>query len=330
MALFGKKQTPPPTPQTADSPQQTPQFDEEDLKIIEGSELFDPVWYREKYGADSPALHYLTEGWKQGFDPSERFSTDGYFENNPDVEDAGLNPLVHYEKHGRAEGRSFPIFNKGNFVPLSREIAHGKWPAFLSERFNKPGCRILEMGSRVVTGANLSDRFDKADYTGFDIYEGPNVDVVGDAHRLSSYFPEGTQFDLIYTSAVFEHLAMPWIVANEMIKLLKVGGHIFVETHYSYSAHERPWHFFQFSDQALKVLFSPAHGIECIEAGVSDPMVGTFTNKAHKKLAGTKVYHIYCHSQFFGKKVREVPDFSYDRLDISEVTLGTHYPEPKD
>jgi hypothetical protein len=62
---------------------------------------------------------------------------------------------------------------------------------------------------------------------------------------------------------------MPWLVATEIAKLLKVGGVLFVETHFSFSSHERPWHFFQFSDMALRVLFSPALGMECIEAGMS-------------------------------------------------------------
>ena len=59
---------------------------------------------------------------------------------------------------------------------------------------------------------------------------------------------------------------MPWLVAAEIAKLLKIGGIVFVETHFSFSSHERPWHFFQFSDMALRALFSPALGFECIEA----------------------------------------------------------------
>ncbi len=49
---------------------------------------------------------------------------------------------------------------------------------------------------------------------------------------------------MIFSSAVFEHFAVPWIVAQEINKLLNVDGYIFVETHYSFSCHERPWHFF--------------------------------------------------------------------------------------
>ena len=50
------------------------------------------------------------------------------------------------------------------------------------------------------------------------------MDVVGDAHKLSSYFHD--EFDLIFSSAVFEHLAMPWRASIEIIKLLKKGGYI--------------------------------------------------------------------------------------------------------
>lgn len=127
-------------------------------------------------------------------------------------------------------------------VLIDKEIVHGEWHKYLKKNFDKEGMEILEIGSRVQTGANFRNIFENANYTGFDIYVGDNVDVVGDAHCLTKYFDK--KFDLIFSSAVFEHLAMPWIVALEIIKLLKVNGHIFIETHYSYSSHERPWHFF--------------------------------------------------------------------------------------
>ena len=145
-------------------------------------------------------------------------------------------------------------------VPLSGNFSHLNWANTLSQLFNKPGLRVLEIGSREVTGPSKARKqlFAQATYVGMDVQAGPNVDIVGDAHRLSSYFDEAEPFDLIHSSAVFEHLAMPWVVAGEIAKLLKVGGCVFVETHFSFTSHERPWHFFQFSDQALKVLFAGA------------------------------------------------------------------------
>lgn len=94
---------------------------------------------------------------------------------------------------------------------------------------------VLEIGSREVTGKSKDrDGFNQAQYTGFDYYPGENVDIVGDAHKLSSYFNETRQFDMIYSSACFEHFAMPWVVATEISKMLKTGGIVFVETHFSF------------------------------------------------------------------------------------------------
>jgi len=90
---------------------------------------------------------------------------------------------------------------------------------------NQPGKRILEIGSREVTGkSSARSDFSKATYVGFDYHAGTNVDIVGDAHQLTSYFSEEEKFDVIYSVAVFEHLSMPWVVANEIRKLLNIGG----------------------------------------------------------------------------------------------------------
>jgi len=214
-------------------------------------------------------------------------------------------------------------------VPLSQKISHLKWQDCLYEIGNKPGMKILEIGSREVTGkSEARKRFSNATYIGFDIYPGDNVDIVGDAHKLSTYFAPGEKFDIIYSGAVFEHLAMPWIVAEEIAKLLKVGGYVFVETHFSHSSHERPWHFFQFSDMAMKVLFSPAMGFECIEAGMSNPIIGRFSSLADDDLKNEPIKRLYCHVEYLGKKVKEVENFKWENLDLAELVGNTEYPKP--
>jgi SAM-dependent methyltransferase len=215
-------------------------------------------------------------------------------------------------------------------VPMPKNVSHQKWKKYLYEIGNKQGMRILEIGSREVTGQSVARReFSNAKYIGFDFYPGNNVDVVGDVHKLSSYFEGEEKFDIIYTSACFEHFAMPWIVAMEIAKLLKVGGIVFVETHFSYSSHGRPWHFFQFSDLALKILFSPALGFECIEAGMSNPLVGRFSSLADGYLKNRPVSGLYCHSEYLGKKVRDIEDFDWKKADLIDIIGETKYPEPK-
>ncbi len=212
-------------------------------------------------------------------------------------------------------------------VSIDMDIYHGKWLSYLQKMFDKKGMEILEVGSRNVTGhPSYRNNFQHANYTGFDYYAGENVDVVGDAHELTKYFDK--KFDLIFSSAVFEHLALPWKAAAEIIKLLKVNGCVFIETHYSYCSHERPWHFFQFSENALDALFPEKFGMQCLKKGCSNPIEGKFTEYATEDLAGLAVRGMYCHSEYLGKKIKEVGRLSLDELTLADVVKSTEYPRP--
>lgn len=218
--------------------------------------------------------------------------------------------------------------NKGIQGP--KHIGHSEWLDYIVQIGNKKGMRILEVGSREVTGLSQARlKFDQAEYVGFDYYSGPNVDVVGDVHQLSSYFNPDEKFDIIFTSACFEHFAMPWIASVEMTKMLKVGGYIMVETHFSFGAHELPWNFFQFSAEGLRALFPENLGIECIDLGMSNPIVGRFSSKADSYLRNRPIKGLYCHSEFLGKKTKDVPDFSWTKLELKDVVGNTAYPKPE-
>lgn len=226
------------------------------------------------------------------------------------------------------------VIEKFAALPLSHEIrkpqlvSHSTWAPYLSENFNKPGVRILEIGSRKVTGAVYRNIFNMASYVGFDYYEGENVDLVGDAHKLSSYFSPEEKFDLIFSSAVFEHLCMPWVVAQEINRLLNVGGCVFVETHFSFSSHERPWNFFQFSDMGLRALFSDALGFELVDSGMSNPINGVFTKDADQYLQAKPIPELYCHSEILCRKIRHVSSLDWSKIEIDKIADNSRYPVP--
>lgn len=228
------------------------------------------------------------------------------------------------------KGRTLGFFDRlylARDVPRPAHLSHERWQEYLLDFINERGLSVLEVGSREVTGKSFF-RGKVANYTGFDIYAGENVDVVGDAHYLSRYFPE-RRFDLVLSSACFEHFAAPWRVASEISKVLKVGGHVFVETHFAFSSHERPWHFFHFTDLGLQSLFPAALGFQCIESGMSSPLVGRFSRLASTALRGRPVPGMYCHSEYFGRKLHDVDPFSWDSVDITGITGQTAYPAPK-
>lgn len=230
--------------------------------------------------------------------------------------------------------KEFDIFNyriaadlySASDVYTDTNIKHGNWITYLQKMYDKEGMEVLEVGARVVTGACFRKYFSHANYTGFDYYAGENVDVVGDAHELSRYFNK--KFDLIFSSAVFEHLAMPWKASVEIIKLLKLNGHVFVETHYSYSTHERPWHFFQFSENALDILFPEKFGMHCIKKGCSNLIEGRFSEYASEYLVGQRVPGLYCHSEYLGQKVGETDGLAWDKISLADVVKSTEYPRP--
>ena len=216
---------------------------------------------------------------------------------------------------------------KHNDVPFDEEIAHGNWPYYLKKMCDNPNAEILELGSRRVNKQDKwNEYFERANYTGFDYYPGENVNVVGDAHNLSQYFDK--KFDLIFSSAVFEHLAMPWKVALEIIKLLKPGGYVFIETHYSFGSHERPWHFFQYSEEALNILFPEKFGMRCIKKSCSNLISGQFSEEASPYLRGKTVGGLYCHSEFMAQKIEDVPtkELSWDFISLDDVTGEKKYP----
>jgi len=136
---------------------------------------------------------------------------------------------------------------------------------------NRVQGKVLEIGSRQVCQGGQSKRslFPDCSYVGFDYYGDGNTDIVGDAHELSKFF--GREFDAVFSLAVLEHFAMPWVVAAEINKVLKVGGLTFHSTHFAFPLHERPWDFWRYTDQALRVLFAPPLGFEVIRCDFDTP-----------------------------------------------------------
>ncbi|WP_416268749.1 rhamnan synthesis F family protein [Burkholderia cepacia] len=73
--------------------------------------VFDPDWYCMTYpdvqeGGVEPLLHYVVNGSRENRNPGPKFDTNFYLSTYPDVSGTGLNPLVHYIKLGRQEGRA--------------------------------------------------------------------------------------------------------------------------------------------------------------------------------------------------------------------------------
>lgn len=166
----------------------------------------------------------------------------------------------------KAEKEFFKMLqNTNKIIPYdgSSDPYHTTFPEFLAQ-VNMEKKKVLEIGSRNVTEEVRSQLFNQADYTGFDVLEGENVHVVGDAHELSSYFPAG-DFDGIFSISVFEHLLMPWKVILEINKVLKNEGIVFISTHPAWAMHELPWDFWRFQKNSFHALLNKYTGFEILK-----------------------------------------------------------------
>ncbi len=87
-----------------------------DYQAVAKSNLFNGKWYL-KHNRDlkrakvDPVLHYVHTGWKENRPCTKYFNGQKYLEMNPDVP-RDMNPLAHYERFGKQEGRPVDIRQK--------------------------------------------------------------------------------------------------------------------------------------------------------------------------------------------------------------------------
>ncbi len=96
----------------------------------------------------------------------------------------------------------------------------------------------------------------------FDLDLLPGVDVVGNGENLPFLDEE---FDLIINQAVLEHVKRPEKIINEIFRVLKKSGYVYVETPFLQEYHGFPLDFQRYTLMGLENLLS---SFEKIESGV--------------------------------------------------------------
>jgi len=109
-------------------------------------------------------------------------------------------------------------------------MSHRQQRAFclqMKERFPDyfSDVKVLDVGSLDINGSNRG-LFEDCDYTGIDLEEGKNVDVVSCCHEFSS---DSEIFDAIISTECFEHDMHVEESLKSIVRMLKKGG-LFVFT----------------------------------------------------------------------------------------------------
>jgi len=152
--------------------------------------------------------------------------------------------------------------------PTGGDASFGDFLRLLAEN---PDGLLLEVGSRARSGFVRRDLFPNMRYLGTDILPGENVDIVCDAHEMARHIPHNS-IDAVFCTSTFEHILMPWKVAIEMNKIMRIGAAGYIRTHQSIGMHDLPWDYWRFSDTAWPAIFNRATGFEIVRTYLGEPM----------------------------------------------------------
>ena len=191
---------------------------------------------------------------------------------------------------------------RGRESPLDVFITH-------CQTMEKP--RVLELGTKrsIESRSTLHKEWipHASEYLGTDIEAGVDVDIVADVHRLTELTGE-EQFDVIISCSTFEHFKYPHRAAHEVLKALRIGGVLYIQTHQSFPLHAYPHDYFRFSEQALAGLFGTQMGFHVRLTGYEYP-VKIFPPRA----LGMMFIPAYLNVDLFGEKVALTPqDYLYE------------------
>lgn len=218
------------------------------------------------------------------------FDEAGYLSANPDVAQAVRAGRIksgrqHFDKFGRAEGRSMRIASGDLSVMRAAKIARLE-PLLRTDmtRVEKDGkldfltrelaaqtaivdveavsghgydADVLELirscadGLVLDCGAGRRDVY-YANVVNFEIVDYDTTDVLGVGEALPF---KDDSFDAVISIAVLEHVRDPFQCAREISRVLKPGGRLFCAMPFLQPVHGYPHHYFNATPQGLKRLF---------------------------------------------------------------------------
>lgn len=132
----------------------------------------------------------------------------------------------------------------------------------------------------------------------FEIVDYPTTDVLGIGEKLP--FKSDT-FDAVFSLAVLEHVKNPFECAQEIIRVLKPGGILYVAVPFLQPFHGYPDHYYNMTSSGLKNLFSEK--LQIIECSV--PLAGL---------------PIWCLSWFLNSYIRGLPEPVADKFKNMKIS----------
>jgi len=121
-------------------------------------------------------------------------------------------------------------------------------------RVSWPKASVLDVGSMNVNGSYRGMIQGKGwKYTGLDLMEGPNVDIV--TAKPYCYPFEDGEFDVVISGSTMEHVQAPWLWIPELTRLLRDGGLLVVVAPHTWALHRHPLDCWRILPDGMQYLF---------------------------------------------------------------------------
>jgi SAM-dependent methyltransferase len=142
---------------------------------------------------------------------------------------------------------------------------------FLERHMPRAEGPVIEIGSKDYgSTASFRDLYAGVEYIGADLEAGKGVDVVVDLTQGLGELGEG-RFALAICCSVLEHTPRPWVMADNITRLLRPDGSLYLSVPWVWRYHAYPDDYFRFSPRAVQSLFP---GLEWALAAYSTSVVG--------------------------------------------------------
>jgi SAM-dependent methyltransferase len=151
-----------------------------------------------------------------------------------------------------------------------------------ASKLDKPSLKILDIAPQDHNGAK--EFFKKAEIFTLDIDVNSGADFIADLCEDNSDKIPSNHFDIIICTEVLEHTLNPFNAVNELHRILKPQGKVFVSTPFNFRIHGPLPDCWRFTIYGLKSLFSLFESVEIEETAAED----RFLMPIHYKTIATK------------------------------------------
>jgi SAM-dependent methyltransferase len=126
---------------------------------------------------------------------------------------------------------------------------------FLERLMPRAGGPVLEIGAKDYgSTTSFRDLYAGGEYVGVDLEAGKGVDQVVDLSRGTGSL-KLEHFALAICCSVLEHTPTPWIMAQNIERVLQPGGALYLSVPWVWRYHTYPDDYYRFSPRAVEALF---------------------------------------------------------------------------